>query len=89
MPNTSNLNDMSFNYETHNGVKEYNRYFQVDSKVYTPSSMMPSAAEYRSVLDKASLEHTGVLTNGFMPVDALLGEFIDPEDTEKGRDAAG
>jgi hypothetical protein len=25
MPNTSNLNDMSFNHETHNGVKDYNR----------------------------------------------------------------
>jgi hypothetical protein len=70
---------MSFNYETHNGVKDYNRYFQVDSKVYTPTSMMPSVAEYRTVLDKAALEHTGILTNGFMPVDALLGTIPDPD----------
>lgn len=73
MPNTKALNDKSFNYETNKGVAAFNHAQRTDYEVFIPKTSAPSVSEYRNLLTTASKGNKGIVTNGFMPVDALMG----------------
>jgi hypothetical protein len=73
MPNTSNLDDGSFNYETNKGVYNYQTDFNIDAKRYVPSEPT-TLSEYKKVMDLAKIDgRIGILTNGFLPVQSLIG----------------
>lgn len=72
MPNTSNLDDMSFNYETNNGFKSYGERFGYEQEVFVPNTMAEDKEIYTQTFQRIKSEgYNGILTNGFMPVDAL------------------
>lgn len=91
VPNTNVLNDLSFNHETHNGFKEYSKQFQKDFKVFTPNSNEPSSSDYRNIFEQIKDDGAskGILTNGFKPVDSLLGSNLDPSVWPPNRDSDG